>query len=319
MRKAILLAAVAEQRETLLTAVSSLPDEAWATRCPNPAPPQGVTRLEEPVRTVRDLVAHICVVDGIALDAGVTRPWSALRRLEMPRGWDRRRLTPFLELPPQDLADVLARSGERFERMVAAAPTALGRVPMAGPFGRQSLSQLVAQRVLHEWLHERDIIDGLAGGAVGHVAPPPAAVAAAMVDAVLTSLPAEVLPRTDADHGVVRLIIDIGNQADAVQVGPQRMWAADFTRRQYGPRVVATPDTVVQIDAATLALLANGRADRLGAEPALHIEGSEALGRALLAAIRCPDKDLACVEPADQESDQVIDLGESAAQSASLY
>ena len=315
MRKSILLAAVAEQRETLLAAVSSLRAEAWDRRCPNPAPPQGVTRIEEPHRTVRDLVAHICVVDGIALDASVTRPWNALRRLEMPRGWDRRRLAPFLELPPQDLATVLARSGERFGRMVEAAPSALGRVPVAGPFGRKSLSQLVTRRVLHEWLHERDITDGLAGGQTQEIPAPSAAVAAAMVDAVLASLPAEVLPRTAADHGVVRLIINLGGEAHHGRVGPQRIWAADFTRRQYGPRVIATPDTTVQIDAPALALLANGRADRMAAEPALRIEGIEALGHALLDAIRCPERDLACVDPADQ----VIDLGESAAQNASLY
>ena len=315
MRKSILLAAVAEQRETLLAAVSCLPDEAWDTRCPNPAPPQGVRRLEEPRRTVRDLVAHICVVDGIGLDAGVTRPRNALRRLEMPRGWDRRRLAPFLELPPRDLAAVLARSGERFERMVRAAPSALGRVSVAGPFGRKSLSRQVTRRVLHEWLHERDITDGLAGGRMQEIPAPSAAVAAAMVDAVLASLPAEVLPRTAADHGVVRLIIDLGGQADTGRVGPQRMWAADFTRRQYGPRVVATPDATVQIDAATLALLANGRAHRMAAEPGLRIEGIEALGHALLDAIRCPERDLACVDL----SDQLIDLGESAVQHASLY
>lgn len=298
-----------------MATVSSLPDVAWDRPCPNPAPPQGVTRLDEMRRTVRDLVAHICVVDGLALDAGVSRPWNALRRLEMPRGWDLRRLTPFLELPPSDLVDVLARGGERFERMVHTAPPALGRVPVAGPFGRQSMAQLINRRVLHEWLHERDIVDGTADLTPPRAGAPAPVVAAAMVDAVLAGLPAEVLPRTEADHGVVRLIIELGGRTDAGKVSQQRIWAADFTRRQYGPRVVATPDATVLIDAAALALLANGRADRLPADTQVRIEGDAGLGQALLTAIRCPHRDLACPD----SGDEVITLAESAQQDASLY
>ena len=310
MRKSVLSNAISEQRQSLLALVATMPDDAWSRRCPVPTPPKGVTRLEEPVRTVRDLVAHLCVVDGLALDANVARPWNALRRLEMPSGWDRRRLAPFLELSADELVLVLARGGERFGRMVAAAPPALGRLPVAGPFGRQPLTQLVTRRVLHEWLHERDIADATQAPPHGIPQPSPA-VAEAMVDAVLAMLPEQVLPKTAADGGVVRLIIDLVADPDGHIGLGRRVWAADFTRRQYGPRVIATPDTTVRVDAGTLALLANGRADRLGANALLLVEGDQHLGETLLDAVRTP-------APVTRRTDNSEDARTSA-QTPSLY
>ncbi|MPZ73079.1 MAG: hypothetical protein GEU74_07580 [Nitriliruptorales bacterium] len=294
MRKALLSTAVAEQRQSLLRAVATLPDDAWDVVCPNPAAAQGVVRLDEPVRTVRDLVAHVCVVDGLSLGANPVRPWDALWRLEMPSGWDRRRVMPFLDLSPSDLLGVLARSGDRVVRMVSATPPAMGRLPVTGPFGRQPLVQLVTQRVLHEWLHERDVVDAIAGGPPRRVPSPQPAVAEAIVDVILAMMPEQVLPRADADGGVVRLIIDIDSGAsnDDGVVGARRVWAADFARRHYGPRVVVSPDATVRMDAATLALLTNGRWDRVGWGNCVMIDGDEALGKLLLDAIRRPIRSL---------------------------
>lgn len=285
-----LACAVYEQREALLRRVAILSDEQWDLVCPAPAPPPGVLRLDEPRRTVREIIAHLLVVDDMVLAGSALRSFSGLRRLEHPGAWDLRRVEPLAALPVTELVALLAERGQRFGRLVAGAPSAVRRLPVAGPYGRQPLSGLLTRRVLHEWLHEQDI----AAAAPSELGPPEMTVpvASAATDAVLRLLPDAVLPRTDLDGGVVRLVVDLG----AAEGGHQRrIWGLDFNRRQYGPRVLAPADATIRMTAAALALLANGRGPRMGSEPCVEIDGDGAMARAFLDALGTPGAPVPCL------------------------
>ena len=282
MHKETLIAAVYAQREATLRRVATLPDAAWDLPCPTPPAPPGVVRLETSVRRVRDLVAHLITVDEMVLRGGAVRSWMNLRRLGSSGTWDPRRIQPLSEKTVTELVTLLARRGERFARMAAAAPAAVGHLPLRGPFGREPLLHVVARRVVHEWLHERDL------AAAQGVAPrdPEPVVAEVIAQAVLCGLPALALPQLRHDRGVVCLRIDL-DPAGAGGAPPQ-IWSVDFARRQYGPRVTATPDATVTMSAATLGLLATHRVTLSDPELGIRVEGARDLADALLAAITMP-------------------------------
>lgn len=287
VRRSTLGTAIREQRNALLARLRGLPHEAWASPCPLPQPPRGVIRLDDPTRTVRDIVAHLLVVDGLALDRAPLRPWSGLTHLDSDGGWDRRRLEPFLQLAPDEMIATLERSGERVWRLLDATPNAVVGLSLArgasGSIGRQ-----LGRQVLHEWVHERDIADAGRLEPRSRLPVPHPAVADAITDAVLQFLPSDVLPHADAADGVVRLDIKAGD-------GPRvQRWSADFGRRQYGSRVTADPDAVVCCDAATLAMLANGRADRLVLGDLIDVAGDRRMAAALLDAMRTPAGPIPC-------------------------
>lgn len=283
MHKDTLIASVYAQREATLRRVATLPDADWDLPCPIPPTPPDVVRLEPPVRRVRDLVAHLIVVDELVLRGGAVRSWMNLRRLGSSGTWDPRRIQPLSECSATELVTLLARRGERFAQLAAVAPAAVGHLPLRGPFGRQPLLHVVARRVVHEWLHERDL------AAAQGIAPraPHAAVGEVIADAVLSGLPSAALPRLRLDRGVVRLRVRVAT-ADAGGGAGEVVWSVDFGRRQYGPRVVAAPDATVTLTAAALGLLATHRATPADPELGLTVEGEQDLAGALLGAITMP-------------------------------
>ena len=272
-----LVCATFEQREALLRRMAALPDAAWGLACPVPRPPSDVVRLDEPHRAVRDVIAHLLLIDEMVLRGGALRAWSGIRKLEHPGAWDLRRIQPLAALDVAQLVTLLARQGERFGRVIGAAPSALRRVPVPGPFGRLPLASLVGRRVLHEWLHEHDVAVATQAG----VPQMSTAVSCVVADAVLQLLPAVGLPRLAVEQGVVRVVV---NCTPSAAGSVRRIWGIDFARRQYGPRVVRRADAVIRVDAAALALLTNGRGDRIAAGACPEVEGDADLGKQLLEA-----------------------------------
>ena len=291
MRKDTFVAAVYDQRAALLRRVATLADADWDAVCPAPAPPADVVRLDTPRRTVREVIAHLLVVDDLVLRGGAVR---SLRRLEHPGGWDLRRVGPLARQSPTDLVTMLARRGERFGRLVSNAPAAAHRVPVPGPFGRLPLGSLIGRRVLHEWLHEQDI----AAATGAHLSlPSSAAVGRVLAETVLAMLPAEALPCIDADQGVVRIIAD-ATGTDSAGNAERVVWGIDFARRQYGPRVLRPADATIRVEAAALALMAHGRGERLGSQPCVQVEGDDGLARCVLDALESRATPAPCVDVA---------------------
>lgn len=292
MRNDRFITSVLEQRESLLRRLAALDDAQWDLICPAPSPPTDVVRLDEPQRSIREVVAHLLVVDTMVLSGASPRP-GVQRRLDAPGAWDLRRIQPLAAAPPADLLSQLATSGKRFGRLVDSAPAPLRRIPVRGPFGRQPLAQLITRRVLHEWLHEHDIAAAAADTSTTGPLPTSVGVAAALADALLQLLPADVLPRTGGDAGVVRLVLELGEDPAG---GVRRIiWGLDFGRRQYGPRVVRPADATIRTHAATLALLAHGRSDRLGQESCVDVEGDAELAAGLLQALGAPRAPAPCL------------------------
>lgn len=283
-----LACAVYEQREALLRRVAVLSDDQWDLVCPAPAPPPGVVRLDEPRRTVREIVAHLLVVDDLVLGGSALRSLGGLRRLEHPGAWDRRRVEPLAASPVAELVTLLADRGQRFGRLVAAAPPAVRRLPVAGPHGRQPLAGLLSRRVLHEWLHEQDIAAAVPSELAA--AEMSFAVACAATDAVLRLLPDAVLPRTNVAGGVLRLVVDLDNGSHQ-----RRIWGLDFSRRQYGPRVLGPAHATIRTTATALALLANGRGPRIETEQCVDIDGDSAMASAFLDALVTPGAPVPCL------------------------
>lgn len=279
VRNDSIITGLSQQRESLLRRLAMLDDRSWDLVCPAPAAPPDVVRLDEPQRTVRQVVAHLLVIDQMVLRGGALRTFGGRHGLDHPGGWDLRRVQPLAAAPPAELVSLLAQRGARFARRIDAAPAPLRRIPVPGAFGRQSVAGLVTRRILHEWLHEQDIAAATAPGAAPSAG---AAVAEAIADAVLQLLPTEVLPRTGLETGVIRLVLDLGPDA-----APSRrtIWGLDFARRQYGPRVLARPEATIRLRATTLALLAHGRSDRLDDRPCADVEGDPALADVLLQAL----------------------------------
>ena len=293
MRSDTLIASILEQRESLLRRVAVLNDAQWDLVCPAPAPPADVVRLDDPQRTIREVVAHVLVVDTMVLRGATVRPLAPQRRLEHPGAWDLRRIHPLTATSPTELVSLLEASGKRFARLVDSAPAPVRRVPVRGPFGRQPLARLITRRVLHEWLHEHDIAAATGATADQASLPTTVAVAEALADALLQLLPGDVLPRTGLNDGVVRLVLDLGEDgAGGVRRG---IWGLDFERRHYGPRVVRPADAAIRLHAATLALLAHGRSDRLGPDRCVEVEGDSALAARLLQALGAPRVPAPCL------------------------
>ena len=286
MHKETLLTAARAQRAATLRRVATLPDPAWDQQVPPPPPPPGVVRLDTPARTLRDIVAHLVVVDEMAVRGGALRGWVSARRGEPVQPWDRRRIAPLASLSVTELVTLLARRGQRFAQLLAAAPAAIAHVPVRGPFGRQPLLHVVARRVLHEWLHEHDVA-AVAGGAVS--AAPAPEIAATLADAVLAGLPAATLPLVPRSRGVVRLLVAVAPDADG-EASQQRAWAVDFGRHLYGPRVVTPADATVHLSTAALTLLASRRATPEDPELGVRIEGDTRLGLDVLARLALPSE-----------------------------
>lgn len=272
VRHATLLEAVYQQRAATLHRCAALADAQWDLACPVPQGPAAGPA----VRRVRDLVAHLITVDEQLLRGGVLGAWAGRGTADDAHSWD----LSGAAMPTGDLLALLARMGERFATLATAAPALVGRMRAPGAFGRQSLWQLVARRVTHEWLHEQDI--AAAGDTpVAPVAPPSRVVADVVAETVLCDLPAVALPQAAVTAGVVRLVIAV-TPRDVGATLPPIVWGVDFGRRQYGPRVVAQPDAVVRTDAVALALVASGRR-RLGwHDPAWAVTGDRDLAAALL-------------------------------------
>ena len=297
MRKETFVAAVYGQRAALLRRLATLTDAQWDQVCPTPAPPPDVVRLDTPRRTVREVIAHLLVVDELVVRGGGIR---SLRRLDHPGGWDLRRVGPLAQQSPAELVALLSRRGERFGRLVSTAPAAAYRVPVPvpGPFGRQSLCSLMGRRVLHEWLHEQDIA-AVTPGPAATPRPASTAVGTVLADTVLQLLPSSALPRIDREQGIVRIVVQVDGADDAGS-NERAIWGIDFSRRQYGPRVVRTPDATIRVDAAALALLAHGRGDRLGTTPCVDIDGDPGLAGAVLEALGSQTAPAPCAEMALQ-------------------
>lgn len=290
MRSEAILRSALEQRQAVLRRLTALDGQQWDLVCPAPGPPPDVVRLDEPHRTVREVVAHLLVIDEMILRGGSLRYLGGRRDLDHPGSWDLRRVGPLAAAPPAELISLLAERGRRFSRVLESAPAPLRRVPIKGPFGRQPLGELITRRVLHEWLHEQDVA---AATSPGEPSTAGAAVCAAIADAVLQSLPGEILPRTGLDTGVVRLVVEFGEGPDGEM--RRSTWGLDFAQRRYGPRVVTPSDTTIRLHAMTLALLAHGRSDRLGSESCVAIVGDLDLAGALLTALGAPRTPASCL------------------------
>lgn len=282
VHKDTLIAAVYAQRDATLRRVATLPDAQWDLPCPIPPTPPQVVRLDLPERRVRDLVAHLIVVDELVMRGGPVRSWMNLRRLGSPGTWEPRRIEELAERSVTELVTLLARRGARFAQLAAAAPAAVGHLPLRGPFGREPLLQVVARRVVHEWLHERDLA-AAQGSAPRNPALP---VGEVIAEAVLCGLPAGALPQVGLDRGVVQVRIGLGDPGDST---PRELtWGVDFGRRQYGPRVTAAPDATVAMTATALGLIATHRAVPRDPDLGIRVEGAQELADSLLAAITMP-------------------------------
>lgn len=275
MRKATVLAALREQRTLTLGLLDRLEPEDWERPC-------------LPGWQVRDVVAHLLAVDEATLTGRLVRPLLGTDDRRAFERWNDQAIVRWRGADPQMLVAGLARWGERLQRFVAAAPAAVGRLPVRGPFGRQPLLFLAYRRVTDEWVHNEDIVAALGtveGPLRTEVRP---VVAETIADQVLSTLPDLVLPRVDRRVGTVRLVVDLvlpgGDPAQAPL--PPRVWGVDFARRHYGPRVTGDADATIRLSAPLLGLLAE---DRLRwqelSEPWMTIEGDKDLAEQLLEAV----------------------------------
>lgn len=264
MRKAPGTAALRAQRRATLRRLAQLPDPAWDAPC-------------LPGWRIRDVVAHLVAVDEASVKGRIFPALRADGRDGFER-WNDASIARWADRSPGDLREGLARWGGRLATMVRLTPSAVAQVPFRAWFGRQPLLFLVYRRVLDEWVHECDI--AWASCAEGSREPAPAepGVADVLAAAVLYPLPHLSLPRVDRATGVVRLVVETGNQA-------RRTWGVDFARRQYGPRVTVRPDAVVRVDAGTLALVAEGRWSPADVRERLNVEGDADAARSLLEAL----------------------------------
>jgi len=265
--KSTLLTAVYDQREALLRRVALLDDTDWDLPCAVAGPAA--------TRPVREIVAHLLLADALILSGAVGARWQRTGRLQMPGSWDPAPLRAMAQLPVSALVTLLAQRGEKVARLIARAPLASWRLPVAGPAGRRPAAQLWADRVVHEWLHEHDIAGCSADQAP--VAMRPATVSLA-TDAVLRTVADAVLPTVSLDHGVVRLVV----RGDA----SSRTWGVDFARRRYGPRVTAAPDAQLRLTPQDLVLIVNGRGDRV--PNSIDVTGDPDLAGRLLEALAAP-------------------------------
>lgn len=261
MRKAPAPAALAAQRAATLRRLSQLSDAAWDEPC-------------LPGWRVRDVVAHLVAVDEAAL-TGRLLPAMRVGDRDAFERWNDASIARWADKSPQELRDALERWGNRLGTLVRRTPSAAAQVPFRSWFGRQPLLFLVYRRVLDEWVHECDIAWASCPEAAGGPVPPEPGVAAVLAAAALAPLPHVALPKATRTNGVVRLVVETGQES-------RRTWGVDFARRQYGSRVTARPDAVVRLGAPTLALLTEGRWSVADLPGRVTVEGDEEMAGDLL-------------------------------------
>lgn len=263
MRKTPVVAALRTQRAATLGRLATLSDAGWELAC-------------LPGWRVRDVAAHLLAVDEASLTGRLHKAVSAARDRREFESWNEVSLAPWSDWAPGELIDALERCGDRLARFVARTPSALLQMPLRGWYGRQPLLFLHYRRVLDEWVHECDIAWADGSRTAGDPVIPPPEVPDVLAAAVLSSLPHLGLSRGTRTSGVVRLVVETGEDA-------RRTWSVDFARRQYGSRITARPDAVVRTDACTLALVAEGRVSWEGpGRGRFAVEGDDATAMALL-------------------------------------
>lgn len=263
MRKTPVVAALRSQRRATLTRLARLPDRGWDDLC-------------MPGWRVRDVAAHLVALDEAAVTGRLVQAMrGAGDRVELDH-WNDVELAQWAHRSPSELLDALEQAGRRLARLAGRLPSAALQVPFRSRYGRQPVLFVLYRRVLEEWVHECDV--AWATGSSDDREPAPAAdgVPDVLAAAVLAGLPHLALPRSARTSGVVRLVVNTGEEQ-------WRTWSVDFARRQYGSRVAARPDAVVRTDALTLALIAEARwswseqpRDRIS------VEGDEEIAAALL-------------------------------------
>lgn len=264
MRKAPATAALRAQRRATLRRLSQLPDPGWDAPC-------------LPGWRIRDVVAHLVAVDEASVKGRILPALRADGRDAFER-WNDASITGWADRSPEELCDALERWGDRLFTLAHRMPSAAAQVPFRAWFGRLPLLFLVYRRVLDEWVHECDIAWASCPDGSREPASAEPGVPDVLAAAVLYPLPHLALPRMERATGVVRLVVETGNER-------RRTWGVDFARRQYGPRVTARPDAVVRVDAGTLALLAEGRWSLADLGQRLTVEGDDGAARDLLHAL----------------------------------
>lgn len=261
MRKGPATAALRAQRSATLRRLSHLPDAAWDEPC-------------LPGWRVRDVVAHLVAVDEAALTGRILPAMRAGDRSAFER-WNDGSIGRWADRSPQELREALERWGGRLHTLVRRTPAAAAQIPFRSWFGRLPLLFLAYRRVLDEWVHECDIAWATCPEAARGPVPPEQEVADVLAAAALHPLPHLVLPKAERASGVVRLVVETGDDA-------RRTWGVDFARRQYGSRVAARPDAVLRIGAPTLALLTEGRWSVTDLGGRVTLEGDEEMAGDLL-------------------------------------
>lgn len=261
MRKSLVVAALHSQRVATLERLAALPDRSWELLC-------------LPGWRVRDVAAHLVAVDEAAVTGRLYRAVREAGNRREFESWNEVSLARWADRSPAELLDALERWGARMARLVTRLPSPVLRVPLRGWYGRQPVLFLHYRRVLDEWVHECDIAWAAEPRHEPVAARPE--VPDVLAAAVLSTLPSLALPRAVRASGVVRLVVETGEEQ-------RRTWGVDFARRQYGQRVTARPDAVVRMDACTLALLAEARWSWTDLPPErLTVEGDHGVATALL-------------------------------------
>lgn len=278
MRKARGLEAMRAQRERTRARLAGLSAAEWDLPC-------------LPRWAVRDVVAHLVASDQASVTGAIARPLFGNADRSVIERWNDQAVLRWRDRPPEELIDGLLRWGRRTDRLARLVPTPLSRVPVGTPYGRQPLAFVLYLRVWDEWVHEQDICWALGAPRNGVPAPPPLPIAEVLADMVLAVLPRKRLPEVARSVGVVRLVVD-PSPPEGAATGRPAVWAADFARRQYGPRVTAKPDAEVRVHAAALALLlANRVAWRDLGERWIAVEGDADAAAALLDAVPIPSSE----------------------------
>jgi uncharacterized protein (TIGR03083 family) len=251
--------ALRAQRNATLALLRCLEPPAWEQPC---LPPW----------RVRDVVAHLVTLDEAAVSGRLLRVLRTHTPAELER-WNSVAVERLAAAQPEELLELLERTGARLQRRVTRLPRTVARLPLRTRFGRQPLYVIVCRRVVDEYVHSADIARTAGTEPVSD-----AAVAEAVATGVLETLPALALPALEDRAGVVRLVV--GTSVPGGSQGPRRTWSIDLARRQYGPRVTARPAATVRLHAGVLALLTERRLTWQDAD--VVVEGEAALaGRVL--------------------------------------
>lgn len=265
MRKKPVVGALRLQRAATVHRLTGLPQDRWEARI-------------EGGSTIREVAARLIAVDE-ALARG--RYFLAVRSAATPDDltrWTLLRAAKWRDRPPDELLDALVRWGARTAAITSRLPAFVGQARIRGPLGAQPLLHVPYRCVLQEWLAERDICAALGQ----EEAPLDPVVAEVLAVAVECALPAVVLPRVQRTVGVLRMVVEVGDET-------RRVVGVDFARKQYGPRITAPPDAVIRLDAGTLALVSAGRlAWSEAGEQRIRLEGDESLAQVFLAALEQP-------------------------------